>query len=319
MEVDSMATENIKNAYKIKIGRRRTHITTYENLQLQTTQQIKKDKPQTIKKNIPSEYAKFNYYNRMKQRRKVIKELCYNNFEIPNVVMLTLTFDSKKNPEKAYTDIEITHYEFKKFIQRVNNHYQDFKHVTTFSRQKNGNWHYHVMCNFNKSMNNAEINRLWNNGITHITYIDTASLFETAMKYLIDNMNEVAGELNKKRGYLFAKSMERDVEITSWRAEHEKDFEEAFERVESNSRTILYETKNHLGVKGQQVNEETGEIFEITIPDRELNKTLEDAGYESWDTVYTHLSSSADFSDKFAELKPATLRPKKFKRIGIDL
>ena len=67
-----------------------------------------------------------------------------------------------------------------------------------------------------------------------------------------------------------------------------------------------------------RVNEETGEIFEITIPDKELNKTLEDAGYESWDTVYTHLSSSADFSDKFAELKPATLRPKKFKRIGID-
>lgn len=312
-----MATETIKNAYKIKIGRRRTHITTYENMQLQTTQPIKKDKPKKIKPNIPSDYKAFNYYNRMKKRRRIIQELGYNNFAIPNVVMLTLTFDQKQQPEKQFTDIQTAHREFKKFIQRVNSHYQDFLYLTTFSRQSNGNWHYHVMCNFSHNIKNEEIAHLWKNGLTYVSYIQTETMFKIALKYLTDNMNEAADELGGKKGYLCAKAAERDKEITSWRAEHDEAFIEAFEKVEKCSRKILYETRNHLGIQGQQVNEETGEIFEIKIPDRELNDTLIDAGYENWDTVYTHLSSSADFSDKFAELRAATPIQKKFKRLGI--
>ena len=48
------------------------------------------------------------------------------------------------------------------------------------------------------------------------------------------------------------------------------------------------------------MNEQTGEVSEYHIPDRELTTALEQAGYESWDGVYTHLTSSADFSDRFA-------------------
>ncbi|MCI9397782.1 MAG: hypothetical protein HFI55_12840 [Lachnospiraceae bacterium] len=79
-------------------------------------------------------------------------------------------------------------------------------------------------------------------------------------------------------------------------------------------RTILYETRNPLGIKGTRVNEETGEAFEVHLQDRELTPALEYAGYEKWESIYTHLTSSADFSNKFKTLKPATLRPKKFKR-----
>ena len=143
-----MGSELIELAMKIKISRRRTRLTTYENMELYTTQPIKQDKKKEIKRNIPSNYADFNYYNRMKQRRRVIEEMVYNSFEAGKMVMLTLTFDGRLQPEKQFSDIKTTHKEFKKFVQRVNDHYDNFRYVATFSRQKNGNWHYHMICNF---------------------------------------------------------------------------------------------------------------------------------------------------------------------------
>lgn len=111
-----MEAELIELAMKIKISRRRTRLTTYENMELYTTQPIKPDKKKEIKRNIPSNYADFNYYNRMKQRRRVIEEMVYNSFEAGKMVMLTLTFDSRLQPEKQFSDIKTTHKEFKKFI-----------------------------------------------------------------------------------------------------------------------------------------------------------------------------------------------------------
>lgn len=279
-----------------------------------TSQPIKKDKPKKIKPNIPSDYANFNYYNRMKQRRKIIKELCYNNFEIPNVVMLTLTFDEKQSPGKSFADVQTTHREFKKFIQRVNSHYQDFRYIATFNRQKNGNWHYHVMCNFSHDITNEEIRRLWGNGITYVAYIKETELYQKSIQYLINNMDESADELKSKHGYLFSRNLEKDIELTSWRNEHAGEFEEAFEKVNDNPRKILYESRNPIGIYGKTINEETGEIGKVIIPDREINDALKEAGYESLDTVYTHLSSAARFSEKFSELKAATPKAKKYKR-----
>ena len=134
--------------------------------------------------------------------------------------------------------------------------------------------------------------------------------YRTTVQYLIDNMNEASGELKGKKGFLYSKNCERDIVIDSWHADQEDEFAEAFERVASTDRKILYETRNHLGVKGQTVNEQTGEVSEYHIPDRKLTTALEQAGYESWDGVYTHLTSSADFSDRFAPLLPATEKVK---------
>lgn len=309
-----MAVEYIEDGFKLKIGRRRTQVTTYENMPLQTTQPVKKDKQKEIKRNIPSDYANFNYYNRMKKRRQEIREICWNNFDLPDVVMLTLTFDQKGNVEKNFAQLEDAHQEFKRFIQRVNSHYENFKYLTTFSRQNNGNWHYHVICNFQHSITNNEIMNLWKNGITYVSYIDTIEGYKKAITYLTENMDESADALKGKHGYLCSRSVERDISLVSWRAEQSDEFEEAFEKVKQEKHTILYETRNPLGVKGTRVNEETGEAFEVHLQDRELTPALEDAGYVKWESIYTHLTSWADFSDKFEPLKPATLRPKKFKR-----
>lgn len=307
----SQSTEYIENGYKIKISRNRTRIITYENMQLQTTHPIKSNKKKKIKPSIPSDYADYNYHNRMKQRRETVKEICYNNFELPNVVMLTLTYDSTKLDPAVCSDLEQSHYVFKKFIQRVNSHYDNFRYLATFNRQSNGNWHYHVICNFPNSISNNIINPIWNNGISYVTSVKSRADYDNAIKYLINNMDAASGELKSKKGFLYSKNCERDIIVDSWHAGQEQEFIEAFDRVEKANRTILYEAKNHLGIKGETVNEETGEIAEYHIPDRELTPALQQAGYKSWDTIYTHLSSAADFSDKFAPLLPATPKPSK--------
>lgn len=307
-----MGEEFIQNGYKLVIGRRRTRITTYENLKLHTTHPIKEDKPKKIKPSIPSDYAGFNYFNRLKQRRETIRELAYNNFDSVYSVMLSLTFDTQSKTD--YTELDNAHRAFKTFIQRLNHHYDNFKYVATFNRQRNGNWHYHVLCNLLQTTKNKTISELWGNGMTYISYLETQSRFDTAIQYLIDNMQQAADDIKGKHGYLASRNLEKNIIITSYKKADTEEFNQAFERVLENHRRILYETKNHLGIQGETVNEETGEVINFTIPDRELDPMLENAGYKSWDTTYTHLSSSARFPEKFSDILPATPRPKKFKR-----
>ena len=308
-----MGEHIIQNGYKVTIGRRRTRITAYENLRLQTTQPIKENKPKKMKPSIPSDYAGFNYYNRMKARRERIRELAYNNFDCVYSTMISLTFEVT-DAKADYTVVENAHREFKKFIQRVNDHYDNFKYVATFNRQRNGNWHYHMLCNFPISTRNKTIKELWKNGSTYITRIETQSDFDTVVQYLINNMSESADDIKGKHGYLSSKNLESNIVLTSYKADDAADFDIAFQRVLESNRKILYSTKNHLGIQGQTVNEETGEIANFTIPDRELDPMLENAGYQSWDSTFTYLTSSARFDEKFSDILPATQKHKKFKR-----
>ncbi|MFW5554084.1 MAG: hypothetical protein ACOCN3_03875, partial [Roseburia inulinivorans] len=47
-----------------------------------------------------SKYFKANYTQRLSTRRRTFRELSYNNFKVPNVCFITLTFD----PNKSNTD-----------------------------------------------------------------------------------------------------------------------------------------------------------------------------------------------------------------------
>lgn len=303
-----MGEHIIKNGYKLVISRNRTRITTYENLRIQTTNPIKENKPKKILPSIPSDYKDFNYHNRIKMRRDKIRELAYNSFQAESSVMLSLTFENEQ------FDLTDAHRKFKRFIQRVNSHYDNFRYLATFNRQSNGRWHYHVLCNFAPTIRNREVWELWNHGITFITYFDKQSLFPQAINYLIDNMVESAGETQGKHGYLCSGNLERNIVLKSYKDSDAEQFDEAFEKVLENKRRILYETKNHLGIIGQNVDTETGELFEYTIPDRELDPVHERAGYKSWDSIFTYVSSAARFDEKFTELEAATPKPKKFKR-----
>lgn len=155
---------------------------------------------------------------------------------------------------------------------------------------------------------------MWKNGSFYITQIETNDKMATVIKYVISNMNESTAEMHGNHGYLCSKAIERDKVITSWREEQEAEYQQAFERLKTEKTKVLYETRNHLGVRGERVDESTGEIYSVTLRDEKLTNALKNAGYENLDTVYTHLSSAADFSDYFAPLQVATPKPKKFKR-----
>ena len=127
-------------------------------------------------------------------------------------------------------------------------------------------------------------------------------------------MSEAADDIKRKHGYLSSKNLESNIVLSSYKADDAAEFDEAFQRVLESNRKILYSTKNHLGIQGQTVNEETGEIAKFTIPDRELDPMLENAGYQSWDSTFTYLSSAARFNEKFSDILPATPKQKKFKR-----
>lgn len=304
-----MSSENIiEEGYKISIGRNRTRVTTYENLVLQTTHPIDESKPKKIKPSIPSEYADHNYYLRQKRRRETVKELAYNSFEYINATMVTLTFD------QPMTDLVQAHKLFNLFIKRVNDHYDYFRYLATFSRQTNGNWHYHVLTNFPATTKNSVISELWQNGITYISYFDKQSKFTTAINYLISNMESSSEDTKGRHGYLASKNLERNIVITSYKSDDTEKFDEVFPKILEAKNKILYQTQNHLGIKGTNVDKETGEIFEVRIPAEEMDAMLEAAGYESWDSTFTHLSSAARFEDQFSILMPAVEKKKKYKR-----
>lgn len=66
--------EYIENGYKIKISRKRTRVTTYENMRLHTTKPIKSGKQKKIKPTIPSVNAGFIIIIDMEDRRSTIRE-----------------------------------------------------------------------------------------------------------------------------------------------------------------------------------------------------------------------------------------------------
>ena len=303
-----MSETYIPNAYKLVLGRNRTRIVAYENLRLQTTQPIKEEKPKKIKPSIPSDYADHNYYNRMKQRRETIRELAYNNFDPEFSMMVTLTFADQDG--KDFTSLDEAHHQFKTFIQRMQTHFDNFEYIATFNRQNNQKWHYHLLTNLIHTTKTRDIQKIWNNGIVHITKIIQKDLFDTSVQYLISNMTSSANDTKGKHGYLASKNLERNIIIKSYKQEDFDKFQEVFEEIRKQPYKTLYETKNHLGIQGKNVNEETGEVFNVTIPDRELDEMLKNAGYESWDSIFTYVSSPVHFKDLFKPILPATPKPK---------
>ena len=123
-------------------------------------------------------------------------------------------------------------------------------------------------------------------------------------------MTSSANDTKGKHGYLASKNLERNIIIKSYKQEDFDKFQEVFEEIRKQPYKKLYETKNHLGIQGKNVNEETGEVFNVTIPDRELDEMLKNAGYESWDSIFTYVSSPVHFKDLFKPILPATPKPK---------
>lgn len=302
---------------KLVIGARRTQVIVYEDVDYGIPKDAiykekkipikdQNDKEQDNKEQKQSPYSSFNYYQRLKKRRETLKELVYNNFVVPNISFLTLTFNDAQRGEKDYTDLATTHREFKNFILRMNRRYSNFKYVGVFARQKTGNWHYHLICNLDHTTTNKEIEAIWKRGYVWIEYIKANGDLFDKVTYCIRNMQEVGlQELQGEKGYLCSKSLQRNIVLRTWKENEIQECKELFEDIRTKKSKLLYTSEKVQGVKAETVNQETGEILYYYDNGKMLNDTLEKYGYEEWKSTFYHISSTAKYPERFKLLECA--------------
>lgn len=163
-----------------------------------------------------SKYKVYNYNKRNKMRAEKFRTDAYMNFRVPNVQFVTLTFDPKQFANAD--DLEACHDAFRKFIKRLRYKIDDFIHITAFSKQKNGNWHYHMLCNLGIDVTNKLINDAWGLGLTQSMPITSYTEFDSKVSYCIDNMYEVAWDsLQGRDGYLHSAGLLKPVVLRSWK------------------------------------------------------------------------------------------------------
>ena len=304
----------LMNGIKITISRNRTKITTCFNMVFNTG---RKSESEIITAGNSGKRTEYNYKLRLKKRRNKVRELCHNSFSPDTAVFLSLTFDAKKFPDKDLSSTMTTHRLFNNFTKRVNDHYENFKYIATFSKQGCGNIHYHVMCNFDKKITEKDVADLWKNGSIEVNYLKSYGDYLRAVDYLIKNMDEESEDKQGRRGYLYSKNIEHDIILSSWREETITDYNKAFEEImdfENNPIREIYETNRFVGaMRETQESEDCISDVEF-IPVKEMTDSLKNEGYRECHTICTHFASEARFEDKFSELTTATLREKKFKR-----
>lgn len=256
---------------------------------------------ESLSTNTPSKknkgkYAKYNYAKRVKQRRSKFKTLAYINFMIPNVQFVTLTFDSRIF--EGADDLNICHKAFRKFIKRIRNHYDNFRYLAVFSRQKNKHWHYHMICNFDETVSGKDIHKLWSYGIVHNTVLTRYDEFENKLSYCIDNMEQVAwDELQGEKGYLNSQGLQNKIVLRSWNEnEHDLAFQYLYE--------ILHSTDKPLPIKSTEIRE--------PLTAYEINQLKESLSSGKIPTSKSHNINYLISHKGFAELfdKPVVARKK---------
>lgn len=164
---------------------------------------------------IGGRYTLYNYKKRIKERAANFRSYAFINFNKKNTQFVTLTFDSRIVADADKLDV--AHSCFRKFIKRVQSKFTDLRYAGTFSRQKNGNWHYHMLFNFDESVSGKEINDMWKYGVAHCTLITSGNDLNTKISYCIDNMFKVSySDLKGEKGYVHANGMQNSIVLRSW-------------------------------------------------------------------------------------------------------
>lgn len=301
---------------KIEIGAKRTRVVVYEDVDyaIPKEENIKQPKIPTNqekeeKEKKQSQYKEFNYYNRLKKRRDAVKELIYNNFAVPHVSLVTLTFDNNKRGDKNFSDLDQVHREFKNFILRMNRAYNNFKYVAVFNRQENGNWHYHMFCNLDKKTSNTEIAEIWKLGYVWIEYIESNSELYDKVSYCIRNMQEIGlTELQGEKGYLCSKNLNRNIVLRTWKESEEQMCDKIFQELKDKPKKLLYTAERVQGIKAETLDKETGEILTYYDNQVQLDEMLASNGYEEWVSKFHHISSSKKYPELFKMLPTAEKR-----------
>lgn len=216
---------------------------------MSTAVNVPKKKPQyksKFEKKNEGKYATFNYAKRIKTRRSKFKALVENNFLPPNTQFVTLTFDSRIFEQAD--NLEVCHKAFQKFIKRVRHQFDDFQYLAVFAKQKNGHWHYHMICNFDETVSGKTIHALWTYGITENTVIISESELNTKSSYCVDNMLSVAWEnLQGAKGYLCSKGLQSAFVSRSWKPDEMQSAEELVMDIHKSDYSLTLNKKIKLG------------------------------------------------------------------------
>lgn len=244
---------------KIVIGARRTQVIVYTDVPVEEKEEDgfieKETEPETPLNNVfyntcvatcdildkgTSKYRKHNYDRRRRARINSVRELIYNNFNPDYCCMVTLTFDSKMG--KDFKELDVCHKEFKKFIQRMHYKYDGFAYVATFSKQKRGNWHYHLICNIHSDTDPLMVKKIWKNGSVYISTIKGGSELREKVNYCIDNMEDVSVKyLQTEKGYLCSKGLQRNIVLCSWKEDDVEECLKYFQEIKTMDSKLIYE------------------------------------------------------------------------------
>lgn len=164
-------------------------------------------------------YYGYNQNSRHERLCAKIKHLCRNNFDNTNAMHVMLSFDAKRFPQKNFTDLKTAKEEFRKFIERMRGHYDNFRHVTTFARHKNGNWHFHMLCNLDVNTKQKFIREIWGLGIVKIVHKSNAGAFKNLVSYLCKNMKKNFDEFLGVRAVLYSQELQDNLKLMSWKTE----------------------------------------------------------------------------------------------------
>ena len=247
-----------------------------------------KDYSEPDSETVGGRYTLYNYKKRIKERAAKFRSYAFINFSKKNTQFVTLTFDNR-----IVTDadkLDVAHSCFRKFIKRVQSRFTDLRYAGTFSRQKNGNWHYHMFFNFDESVSGKEINDMWQYGVAHCTLITSGDDFYSKISYCIDNMYKVSySDLKGEKGYLHANKLQSSIEFRSW---DEKEADKAYELLHE----ILQSSLDKPTPRNSVILEK-GETFFSRLGSLD-GKPIE---YKDDDTQINYLYSTKGFPELFQE------------------
>ncbi len=304
-----MSIARLESGTKIIKGKKSTMVLKYRNSAVtEHSGKRKKDKdkcaisPKTEAQIRIISRQKFKKYIRV--RTKTVKDYCVNNFGV-NSMSVNLTFDPELFPTKDFTDIETAHKEFKKFIQRINSHYTDFKYIAVFARQINGIIHYHMICNFKADTKLSVIRDLWRNGRVSINALDTQRYVNNYLNYMLKNMYKIIEELHGRKSYLCSRNLVKNIVQDSRDVNAKEEYDKSLAYIEKGKLKFIKTYKTIIGVYRFITHTYTGEVLTEVLFDTSLTKELKKMGYRELYYEVDVYKSNVIFNNEFPPYKTA--------------
>lgn len=149
---------------------------------------------------------------------------------------------------RKYCDLSYCNKLYKQFVQRMKYRFPLFRYVGVMAQQKNGNWHYHIVCNLNY-IPFDELRTIWGNGAVYFRSFKQTGLngMWKAVHYLQKNMRKA--ELKGEKGYLASKGLNRNIIYRSWEPNENEAAKEIEDFLQGKTPDRKYETShNYYGV-----------------------------------------------------------------------